>query len=397
MTSDLSIFAARLRDYIGICSAESVADDADIAALAQHADAEFNGLALVLFALQFAQNPSYRKFCEARGAKPDSLAHWSQIPAIPTVAFKELELTCLPPAERTRIFHSSGTTEQRPSRHFHCADSLAIYEASVWAWIGKHVPLANGDFRLVALTPSPDKVPHSSLVHMFETIRRNVGAEADFFAGRLSPDGSWLVDFGSATWAMECSRRDRKPMVVLGTAFSFVHLLDALKLAKLPFQLPLGSCVMETGGYKGRSRALPKAELHALITEFLGVPAAQIVCEYGMSELSSQAYDCVLERRSPTRREADEVLKHAGSETGAPSATRCFHFPPWARAQVVSPETGREVGDGETGLLRVFDLANVYSVLAVQTEDLAIRRGGGFELIGRAELAEPRGCSRMAI
>ena len=63
----------------------------------------------------------------------------------------------------------------------------------------------------------------------------------------------------------------------------------------------------------------------------------------------------------------------------------------------MSPETGREVGDGETGLLRVFDLANVYSVLAVQTEDLAIRRGGGFELIGRAELAEPRGCSLMAI
>ncbi len=397
MTSDLSIFAARLRDYIGISSAESVADVADIAALAQHADAEFNGLALVLFALQFAQNPSYRKFCEARGVKPDSLTHWSQIPAIPTVAFKELELTCLPPAERTHVFHSSGTTEQRPSRHFHCPDSLAVYEASLLPWFRDHLRWANGDWRLVILTPPPGQVPHSSLVHMFEAIRRNAGAAADAFVGRVSEDGSWQVDFGSATWAMECSRRDGKPLLLLGTAFSFVHLLDGLNSTQLAFRLPPGSCVMETGGYKGRSRTLPKAELHALITQRLGVPPANILCEYGMSELSSQAYDCLLERRSPTRREAEKVMKPTASETGALSALRCFRFPPWARAQVVSPETGREVGDGETGLLRVFDLANVYSVLAVQTEDLAIRRGGGFELIGRAELAEPRGCSLMAI
>jgi hypothetical protein len=72
-----------------------------------------------------------------------------------------------------------------------------------------------------------------------------------------------------------------------------------------------------------------------------------------------------------------------------------FRFPPWARVRVVSPETGREVVDGETGLLRVFDLANVFSVMAIQTEDLAVRRGDGFELISRAKLAEPRGCSLM--
>jgi hypothetical protein len=65
--------------------------------------------------------------------------------------------------------------------------------------------------------------------------------------------------------------------------------------------------------------------------------------------------------------------------------------------QIVSPETGREVGEGETGLIRVFDLANVYSVMAIQTEDLGIRRGTGFALAGRAVLAEPRGCSLMAV
>jgi hypothetical protein len=67
------------------------------------------------------------------------------------------------------------------------------------------------------------------------------------------------------------------------------------------------------------------------------------------------------------------------------------------RVQIISPETGNEVADGETGLIRVFDLASVFSVMAIQTEDLGTRRGDGFELIGRATLAEPRGCSLMSI
>ena len=144
-------------------------------------------------------------------------------------------------------------------------------------------------------------------------------------------------------------------------------------------RLPAGSRVMETGGYKGRSRAIPKTELHSLITKRFGVSAAQIVCEYGMSELSSQAYDAEVR---------DEKGEARGSE-------RIFRLPLWARFQVVSPETGKEVAEGATGLLRIFDLANVYSVLAIQTEDLAVRRGDGFELLGRAERSEPRGCSLM--
>lgn len=99
-----------------------------------------------------------------------------------------------------------------------------------------------------------------------------------------------------------------------------------------------------------------------------------------MSELSSQAYD----------------LKLVVPDMAEPAREGVFHFPPWARARIVSPETGREVADGETGLIRVFDLANLHSVLAVQTEDIGIRRGDGFELLGRAAVSEPRGCSLMS-
>jgi hypothetical protein len=208
---------------------------------------------------------------------------------------------------------------------------------------------------------------------MFETVRIRLGADADSFLGHVAHDGGWALDNDAL---LQILGNPKRAVLLLGTAFSFVHLLDLLDERHARLRLPPGSLVMETGGYKGRSRTLPKTELHALIAERLEVPAANIICEYGMSELSSQAYDQV------------SRMTH--------DASRVFHFPPWARVQVVSPETGREVAEGETGLLRVFDLANVFSVCAIQTEDLATRRGDGFELIGRAQLAESRGCSLMA-
>jgi hypothetical protein len=332
---------------------------------------------LELFTLQFAANLAYRKVCEARRATPLTISNWTQIPAVPTAAFKELDLSCLRPEERTHVFHSSGTTGQQPSRHFHNAESLAIYEASVWPWFEQCViPSLNSrvfGFNLVILMPPPAHAPHSSLVHMFEIVRQKLGANLAAFKGRARAENDWNLDFDFVVPALHEATEFKDPLLLAGTAFSFVHLLDHLREHGVRYKLPRGSRVMETGGYKGRAREIPKPELHSLITKHLGVPPQNIICEYGMSELSSQAYD----------------------EPTTPSGV--FRFPPWARAQVVSPETGREVADGETGLIRVFDLANVFSVMAVQTEDLAIRRGDGFELIGRAIAAEPRGCSLMVV
>jgi len=183
------------------------------------------------------------------------------------------------------------------------------------------------------------------------------------------------------------------PIGVLGTAFNFVHLLDELAARKLHFKLPRGSWTLETGGYKGRSRSLPKSELHRLIHDFLGIERNRIASEYGMSELSSQAYD-----RSLNEPGVEGPPPSGGASSVEPvTGPRTFRFPPWARTQIVSPENGREVAEGEVGLIRVFDLANVYSVMAIETQDLAIRLGAGFELLGRAAQAEARGCSLMAV
>jgi hypothetical protein len=321
---------------------------------------EFNRLALALFAAQYNAVTIYRRFCERRNVLPGGVGSWSQIPALPASAFKEFEVSSIPAAERTAAFYSSGTTGQNPSRHFHHARSLAIYEASLLPWFERNFR-PSPSMKLVFLTPVD--VPGSSLVHMFKTVRCHFGGADSVFTGRVNGDGSWSIDLESTLAALEGSH----PVGLLGTAFSFVHLLDHLRAIGRRVALPEGSRVMETGGYKGRSREVPKGELRGLISKFLGVGEPGIVTEYGMSELSSQAYD------------------RAG----------VFQFPPWARAQVVSPETGAEAGEGETGLLRVFDLGNIWSVMAVQTEDLAARRGNGFELLGRSAESEPRGCSLM--
>ena len=491
-TSELARFAAHLRESMLLSKwGATTALNSPTGA----GEADFEALALQLFALQFKHNVPYRRLCEARGARPDTVARWTDIPAAPTSAFKEFDLSCLPAEERTTVFHSSGTTGQKPSRHYHNAASLALYEASALRWFAAHfqLPIANcqsgeakaapagklgiGNWRLAILTPPPAQAPHSSLVHMFETIRRECGSggstacasdgrdqqaigspsppleergrerrhittlnaavrselpagcrtnssgtlnendgllslplsskggegnsagafehresskkqsEDSPFVGTANEDGAWTLDTDAALKRLKEVCLSGKLLLMLGTAFSLVHLLDYLAKQDLRFELSPGSCALETGGYKGRSRSLSKAALHALISERLGIPPAHIVCEYGMSELSSQAYDSA---NSPSR-----FTFHASPSTL--HAPRSFRFPPWARVQIISPETGCEVAEGETGLIRVFDLANVYSVMAIQTEDLGIRRGNGFALAGRAVLAEPRGCSLLAV
>jgi Acyl-protein synthetase, LuxE len=384
MIHDLTSYLAQLRKFIQRSSSDSLSSDDSF----PETEGAFNHLAQTLFRLQYTTNAPYGGFCERLRVSPDTISHWPEIPAIPAPAFKELELTCLALADRTTVFHSSGTTEQQPSRHFHNAQSLGIYEQSLLPWFKAHLlagldesvsrePAGSG-YRLpmLFLTPSAVFAPHSSLAYMFEAVRREFGSADSSFVGQAN--GTWTIDLEKAVCRLRQFISAGHPVVLLGTAFNFVHLLDSFVQENVCFNLPEGSCVLETGGYKGQSRSLPKTELHELITRRLGIPPGRIVCEYGMSELSSQAYDSFAGR------------------AGALSE-RVFHFAPWARAQVISPETGREVSDGEAGLLRVFDLANVASVLAIQTEDLAIRHGDGFELIGRAAEAEPRGCSLMTL
>jgi len=413
-TAAFEVFAARLREFISQSSAADPGKDL------------FNGLARELFALQYQHNEPYRRYCQARRVTPLSTSHWTRIPAVPATAFKELDLTFLPAQERTSVFHSSGTSARRPGRHFHNEASLSIYETSLWSWFEAH--LVQGfppQTRLLALTPSHQDAPQSSLAWMFGAIERRLRSQslltsAATFVGQVGADGNWALDSGVAITALRGAIEANQPVMILGTAFLFVHLLDELAARNLRLRLPAGSRAMETGGYKGRSRELNKSDLHALISQTFGIPSTHIISEYGMSELSSQAYeitglpdhgttrpqdlgttrpDCIPPSGTTAGKQCHEAERPNANLNGSRftfHSSRAFRFPPWARVQIISPESGAEVREGETGLIRVFDLANVYSVMAIQTEDLGIRTGCGFELIGRADLAEPRGCSLMA-
>ncbi len=350
----------------------------------------FEQAALELFQLQFEGNAPYRRLCMAGSVTPDSVTDWKSIPAVPTAAFQELELTSLPTGKRQRTFYSSGTTGQRPSRHHHSTASLALYDEAARAWFAPHAlpdaPSRNagGSLLWISLTPPPDQVPHSSLVHMIDRLGTAFAQAGLLYAGTVEADASWRLRWDVLLPLLEQASSAGQPVFVLGTAFNHVHMLDHLRSVGSRLRLARGSRVFETGGYKGRSRQMDRTELYAALTDALDIPGPWILSEYGMSELSSQAYDVVLGRVA------------SGDVGQANPGSRRFRFPPWARVAVISPETGREVPEGEVGLLRVWDLANVWSVLALQTGDLARREGDGFCLLGRRTTVEPRGCSLMS-
>jgi hypothetical protein len=315
-------------------------------------DTEFSQVALEVFAYQCRWNGTCRAF--AKNSPPPG--NWREIPALPQAAFKRSTLSCVPPGAVKTVFRTSGTTgETRGEHHFF---DTHLYDAAIvrgWRLLG----LEQLPFRVIG-RPVKD-APDSSLSHMFDAIIRESHHLADAY---------YFIDRDGLLHAAEFLRSVDigKPVGMLGTALGFLNLFERLGARRIT--LPRGSFVVETGGYKGSGRDLTKRELYEMFAEFLGVPEENIINEYGMTELSSQFYARGLDR------------PHTA--------------PPWLKALVIDPETGRETSAGETGILRIFDLANLNSALAIETQDLAIRRDDGFELLGRDPGALPRGCSRAA-
>lgn len=332
-------------------------------------EATFNALALEVFRFQAEANPILKGLLASRGIDPQRLRDWREMPTIPLTAFKDFEVTCLLATERPVWFESSGTTGERRSRHFHSRDSLTVYERSLLPPFIAHLRPAETPVFL-SLTPEAAAAPHSSLAHMLEVVSKATPFLRAVFAGAIDPKEGWVIDFETVQRLFKAAAICNQPLLLCGTAFQFVHLMDALPG---PAPLPAGSRVMETGGYKGRSRELTREELHSGISAKFGIPRNHIVREYGMSELGSQAYDRVC----------------GGPEAG-------FQFPPWARVRLISPETGLEASPGEAGLIQICDLANIASAIMIETADLAVASGGTFQLLGRAAFAEPKGCSLLS-
>jgi hypothetical protein len=334
-------------------------------------EARFEALALELFSHQFARCEPFARFCRARGATPESVASWREIPAVPSGAFKEMTLRSFPPERELHVFRTSGTSMQR--RGELRLDTLALYEASLLPSFERHLlpDLGPGKrMRMAILAPSPREVPDSSLSHMFGVVLERRGDdESDFLVRGDALQTARLLD------GLERAAADGIAVLLCGTAFAFVHVLEAMESGSRQIALPPGSRVMETGGFKGRSRELPRDELYRRIGGALGIPSESIVNQYGMTELGSQFYDSVLRLPGTPRRKLG---------------------PPWARVRLVDPESRDEAPPGETGVVTILDLANTGSVLAIQSADLGRAVRDGFEVLGREAGAEARGCSIAA-
>lgn len=307
---------------------------------------DFAELSHEVFAYQFERNIPYRKYCEALGTTPDNLRSWRDIPAVPTDVFKlpNIALRCFPESETIGHFLTSGTTREVKGKHEF--RSLELYEASVLGgWREANLPeLDKPHFFSQRAAHSP----HSSLVRMF---------------GIIDQTGTWLID-SAGNFHLE-NFHPEHPAALLGTSLALLKACDEIPAVTLP----AGSWIFETGGSKGLKKSFTPAGVRARLSARFGVPESRILNEYGMTELFSQFYKW-----------GDEET-HTG--------------PPWTAIRVIDVHSGQPAPSGQPGYLEIIDLANLDTVSAIRTQDIAIAVGESeFILLGRDPEAIARGCSR---
>ncbi len=326
------------------------------------AERSFELMAFKLFGHQYRNNRHYRRLCDGEHVSPETLRSWRDIPAMPAEAFKAFTLTTFPVKKAVRVFRTSGTTGEKRGAHYF--ETLSLYDSLSMPVFAEYLLPDKAKLSYFFLVESPARAKDSSLSYMMGLVNRHFGG------GR----GNYYVERGRLL--SDRLIRDLKaangPVFILSTVFSLAAILDELKKKNVRLKSRKGSRLMETGGFKGRIKEVSKAALYAACERYLGIPRGRCAGEYGMTELTGQFYETTLIR---------------------PGKKPVFQGPPWMRTMIIDPATGHAVKKGRTGLLRIFDLTNVGSVMAVQTQDLARETGGGFILLGRAPRSELRGCS----
>ncbi|TFY99447.1 long-chain fatty acid--CoA ligase [Ramlibacter henchirensis] len=328
-------------------------------------DAEFDAMAAEVFAFQYEHGETFRRFCQRRGVTPRRVSGWRDIPAVPISGFKETTLSCMSPAECERVFMTSGTTRADvKGRNHH--PTIELWDLSMRRNFAQRFMHTRERTPMLTLFPDEKELPNSSLARYLSLAARTFGTQGS--RSWVSAKHGLVVD-GFCDALKQAVERGES-VAVLGATFSFVHLLDAMASRGLAFQLPPGSRLLDTGGYKGQARELPPDDFYDALARAFGVPRNLCINMYGMTELSSQFYD-------------------AGNAV-VPSVKSGPH---WIRTRVLDPLTGRERPPGERGVLAHCDLANFNSAVAILTEDMGVAVDGGFLLLGRVEGAEAKGCS----
>ncbi|HEY4155696.1 MAG TPA: acyl transferase [Puia sp.] len=320
-------------------------------------DGIFSGLpehfereALSVFHLQYAQNELYRQFASSLRKEPERVHALEDIPFLPISFFKTRTVKTgqfIPEI----IFESSGTAGQQRSHHE--LRSVSLYRES----FSRGFELFYGpvsDYCIIGLLPAYLERSGSSLVFMVDELIRQ---------SRHPQSGFYLDDFGRLHDQLKLLEKNQQKTLLIGVSFA---LLDFAEKFPLPLQF---TQIMETGGMKGRREELTRARLHEILRQAFGL--REIHSEYGMTELLSQAYS---------------------------KGNGIYHPVPWMKAMIRKEDDPLDLQKTGEGLLNIIDLANRDSCAFIATDDLGkVYPDGSFEVLGRMDNSDLRGCSLLVV
>jgi phenylacetate-coenzyme A ligase PaaK-like adenylate-forming protein len=316
------------------------------------ADDDFNDLAMKIFRFQYKTNPVYRKLSDLLQTDPGKIKHYLHVPFLPISLFRDHKIISGDGSVYEKVFTSSGTTGSVPSSHF--IRDLKFYEES----FTRSFQIFYGEpekYRILALLPGYLERQGSSLVYMLDhLIRRTEKNGSGFFLHNMDTLEKQLLE----------NQPDPIRTILFGASFALIDFAE-----RFPVNIN-GMIVMETGGMKGRRKEMIREELHEILCRRLNVE--RVHSEYGMTELLSQAYS---------------------------SGNGIFRAPPWMKILI------RDVNDplqflpgGQTGGINIIDLANLNSCSFIATQDLGkLHEDGSFEVVGRFDDSDVRGCNLMVV
>ncbi len=311
-----------------------------------------------VYQYQIQQNLVYRQWASLVNKLQDpsfeqnaaNAPHLNSYPFIPISFFKSHKVIC-GQFEAEALFESSGTTNTVNSQHL--VKDVAIYRTSFTTAFELFYGAAH-QWCVIGLLPNYLERQHSSLVMMVEEL---------ITASKHPSSGFYLHDFEGLHQTLLHLESTKQPTLLIGVTFA---LLDFA--AQFPMQLQC-TTVMETGGMKGRRKEMTRTEVHQLLKEGLGLN--EVHSEYGMTELLSQAYSV---------------------------GKGLFQCPPWMRVLVRDEDDPLAIHTSGKGVLNVIDLANIYSCSFIATEDVGIvYEDGSFEVLGRLDNSDIRGCSLLVV
>jgi len=311
---------------------------------------DFEQKALEVFQYQFENNTVYRSFCDLLYKHPSDIHSINEIPFLPIEFFKSKKVVSTSKKPQA-IFTSSGTTGSQTSKHF-VADLNGYKQSFTRGFNHFYGPV--DDYVVLGLLPSYLEREGSSLIYMVnDFIAQSKHAESGFYLNQLDLLAEKLKSLDAAG----------KKVLLIGVSFALLDLVEQHR-----FSLK-STIVMETGGMKGRRKELIRSELHAILKEGFGV--SQIHSEYGMTELLSQAYS---------------------------KGNGIFECPPWMKVLTRDTEDALSLVQHQTGGMNILDLANYHSCSFIATQDLGkVHANGSFEILGRFDTSDIRGCNLMVL